>query len=123
MAKAYSDDLRRKVLEQYEQGGGTFEDVAERFCVSVSWAKKISASHIRTGKMERPRGGKPGRKSKVTLEINEFLRASVAAQSDLTLVELKSAVHDEKQVDLSIGWLWESLRRLGLSFKKNSTRH
>ena len=123
MAKAYSDDLRRKMLEVHERGEGTLEDLAERFCVSLGWASKVSATYSRTGQMERPRGGKRGRKSKVTAEIDEFLRAAVAAKSDLILEELKALLYEKKQFRISIGWLWAALRRLGLSLKKNSARH
>lgn len=123
MAKAYSDDLRRKVLEAHELGEGTLEDLAGRFRVSLTWTKKISATYGRTGNMERPAGGKPGRKSKVTPEIDGFLQTAVAAQSDLTLAELKARLHQEKQMEISIGWLWGTLQRLKLRFKKNSPRH
>jgi len=42
MPEAYSNDLRRKLLEAYEEGQGTLEELAERFSVSEGWAKKIS---------------------------------------------------------------------------------
>ena len=122
MAKAYSDDLRRKLLEAHEEGEGTLEDLAERFRVSLAWARKISGIYTRTGKMERPPGGKRGRVSKVTPEIDEFLRKAVSAQADLTLGELQLRLYQEKQLKISIGWLWGVLRRLGLRLKKNSSR-
>ena len=59
MPEAYSNDLRRKLLEAYEEGQGTLEELAERFSVSEGWAKKISAVYNRTQKMERPAGAKP----------------------------------------------------------------
>ena len=118
MAKAYSDDLRRKLLEAHDEGEGTLEDLAERFRVSVSFAGKISAVYSRTGKMERPPGGKRGRVSKVTKEIEDYLRAAVTAQADLTLAELQLRLYQEKQLEISIGWLWGVLRRLGLRLKK-----
>ena len=34
MARPYSDDLRRKILETYAQGEVTLEQLAERFRVS-----------------------------------------------------------------------------------------
>ena len=49
MAKAYSDDLRRRVLEAHERGEGTLEELAERFSVSLGWVGKISAAYTRTG--------------------------------------------------------------------------
>ena len=53
MAKAYRDDLRRKFLLAYDEGAGTLEELAERFVVSLGWAKKISAQRNRTGQAER----------------------------------------------------------------------
>ena len=49
MAKPYTDDLRRKFLLAYDQGEETLEELADRFLVSVGWAKKISAQRNRTG--------------------------------------------------------------------------
>ena len=43
MAKAYSDDLRRKFIEAHQQGEGSLEVLAQRFHVSVGWAKNVSA--------------------------------------------------------------------------------
>ena len=73
--------------------------------------------------MERPTGAKRGRKSKVTPKIDGFLQAAVAAQADLTLAELKERLFQEKKLEISIGWLWSTLKRLGLRFNKNSPRH
>jgi transposase-like protein len=53
MPRPYSDDLRRKILQAYEQGNQTREQVAERFRVSVGFVKKIRRQQLRTGQMER----------------------------------------------------------------------
>jgi len=71
MAKAYSDDLRRKLLEAHQQGEESLEELAERFCVSVGWAKKISALFGSTGRMERPPSGPRGPRSKITPEVQQ----------------------------------------------------
>lgn len=122
MPEAYSNDLRRKLLEAYESGQGTLEELAERFSVSEGWAKKISATYNRTQKMERPAGAKRGRESRVTAEVEEYLRKVVTSKPDSTLEELRTRLNQDKQVQISIGWLWLVLRRLGLRFKKNSAR-
>ena len=44
MARAYSDDLRRKVLSAYGAGKGTMRELAERFDVSYGWVLKIAAA-------------------------------------------------------------------------------
>ena len=74
MVKAYSDDLRRKVLEAHAAGEGILKELAERFRVSVGWVCKISAALGKTGKMERQPGAKRGRVSKVTPEIESFIK-------------------------------------------------
>ena len=122
MPKPYSDDLRRKILERHQQGEETLEDLAYRFSVSLAWAKKISASYTRTGAMERPRPARPGRKSKVTPEIDAFVRQAVKAQPDLTLAELQGKLHQDQQFDFSLGSLWSLLHRLNLRLKKNRSR-
>lgn len=122
MARPYSDDLRRKLLEAHQDGEGTLEELAEQFRVSAAWARKISACFHRTGKMERPVGKRRGRPSKVTAEVDEFLKAAIAQQSDLTLAELQLRLRQERQLEISIGWLWHTLGRLGLRLKKNASR-
>ena len=123
MAKAYSDDLRRKLLEAHDAGEGTLEELAERFRVSVGWAVKISAARRKTGKMERQPGAKPGRVSKVTPEVQSFLNDAVKSRPDATLAELQLRLWEERHLEIGIGWLWTVLKRMGLRYKKNPTRH
>ena len=122
MPKAYSDDLRRKVLERYQLGEDTLEDLADRFSVSLGWVKKISAALTRTGQMERPRPARVGRKSKATPEVDAFVREAVGAQPDLTLAELQLALYQQKRFQISIVSVWNLLRRLNLRLKKNHSR-
>jgi hypothetical protein len=55
MAKSYGDDLRRKLLQAYDRGEGTLEQLAGRFSVSVPWAWKISAQRKRSFQGKRHR--------------------------------------------------------------------
>jgi transposase len=118
MARAYSNDLRRKLLEAHEQGKGTLEQLAEKFGVSLGYAKKISATLGRTGRMERieQRHGRIGR---VTPLVQERLRELLRRQPDLTLAELQRQLREQMQVTLSIRWLWVVLHRMKLRLKKN----
>jgi transposase len=119
MARAYSDDLRRKLLEAHEQGEGSLPELAKRFRVSVGWAEKISASLHRTGKTERPAGNKRGRKSRITAEVIEYLRSRVKEQPDRTLVELQEDLRNSQDLEIGITWLWTVLKQLGLRLKKS----
>lgn len=119
MAKAYSDDLRRKLLEAHQQGEGSLEQLAVRYRVSVSWAKRISMTLGRTGRMERPPGGPRGPRSKLTPEVQKQLRVWIAAQSDLTLAEIQKRLQRELRLPVSIGRLWGVLQEMGLRLKKS----
>ena len=51
MAKSYSDDLRRRILEAYAQGEGTQAQLALRFRVSLGYVEKIRGQQRGTGQM------------------------------------------------------------------------
>jgi transposase len=119
MARAYSDDLRRKLLEAHERGEGSLAILAKRFGVSEGWAYKISAARSRTGKKERPPGGKRGRKSRITVEVVAYLRSRVKEQPDRTLVELQQDLRENRHIEIGITWLWMVLREMGLRLKKS----
>ena len=118
MAKAYSNDLRRKLLEAYDRGEGSVPELAERFGVSTPWAWKISAQRRRTGQMERVEQ-RYGPRSKVTGAVGEQLRNWIGEQPDLTLQELQQRLWKARRVSLSIGRLWGVLRELRLPLKKS----
>jgi transposase len=119
MARAYSDYFRCKFLEAHEQGEGSLAQLAERFHVSVGWAMKVSATLSRTGKKERPPGGKRGPKSRISLEAAAYLRSRVKDQPHRTLAELREDLRRDKSVEIGITQLWVVLGRMGLRPKKN----
>lgn len=121
MARAYSDDLRRKLLEAYQAGEGSLAVLAARFRVSVGWAEKIWAALVRTGRMERPPGEKRGRRSRITAEALAYLAARVKAQPDRTLEKLREDLEEEHGIVIGITQLWVILKRMGLRFKKSQS--
>jgi len=118
MAQAYSNDLRRKLLEAHEQGRGTLEELAEEFGVSLGYAKKISAALRRTGRMERIEQ-RHGRINQVTPLVQERLREWLRQQPDRTLAELQRQLREQMHVSLSIPRLWVVLRQMKLRLKKS----
>jgi len=118
MAGAYSNDLRRKFLQAYEKGKGTLAELAERFEVSVGWAKKISARRTRTGQIERP-PWRRGPQSRVTPAVEDWMQAQIQRQPDVTLMELQQQLQQAHGLRLSIGRLWLALQQMGLRLKKS----
>jgi transposase len=121
MGKPYGDDLRRKFLAAYDQGDATLKEVADRFLVSLGWAKKVSAQRKRTKKAERV-PHQPGRKPRVGKELHPQVQAWVQAQPDLTLAEVQAKVQREAGISLSVPQVWHLLDKLGLRLKKVAPR-
>jgi transposase len=118
MAKAYSDDLRRKLLEAHDRGEGSLRQLAKRFGVSVAWAWKISRQRRRTGQMERVEQ-RHGPRSRLTPAVQARLRELVRQQPDATLVELQQRLWASERLRVSFQHLWRVLQKMGLGLKKN----
>ena len=118
MAKAYSDDLRRKLLQAHDRGEGSLRELAMRFGVSVPWAWKISRQRRRTGQMERVQQ-RHGPRSRITVEVQASLRGLVQQQPDATLVELQQRLWASQRIRISFQHLWRVLQTMGLRLKKS----
>jgi transposase len=118
MATAYSDDLRRKLLEAHQRKEGSLSQLAQRFSVSHGWALKISSQLHRTGKMDRA-ARRRGPASKVTAGIQQELKDWIAKQTDLTLAELQLRLQEQHQLEISLSRLWTVLKGIGLRLKKS----
>ena len=115
MGRAYSMDLRARVLAACE-AGLTSRAGAQQYRVSRAWVDRLKQRRRETGEIGpcRPRRFKPS----VLAEHMEQLRALVAAQPDRTLVELRAALG----VSCSLIAVWRALRRLELTRKKRPVR-
>lgn len=118
MAKAFSDDLRRRFLSAYERGEETLEELAERFMVSLAFGKKLRSQFRRTGQMERTeqRRGTP---RKLLEEHREQLRRWLDAVPDLTLEQLREKLKQEQGLSISRAQVARSLKQMGLKLKKS----
>ena len=112
--KAYSMDLRERVVAACDEGGATREQVAARFSVSVRWVRDLLTRRRQTGSIAPgPRGG--GRASAFDDAAAARLRAAVRADDDATLEELGRAAG----VVCSAAAVYRALRRLGITRKKS----
>lgn len=116
--KAYSLDLRERVVTAYEDGIETIREVAEQFLVSESFIKKMLAKKRRTDSLA-PRGHGGGQPKKLSAGHCKWLLKTVLATPDITLSELQTTLLMEKRIVVSVPTLWRELRRLDLRRKKN----
>lgn len=119
MARAYSDDLRRKFLVAYERGRESLQQLSERFEVSLPYAKKIRQQLLRTGKMERVGQSRYGPVSRVTAAAESWLQNRVGATPDATLAELRQELESELGIKISRSHLGRWLDRMQLRLKKS----
>ena len=118
MPRAYSNDLRQKVLEAHAAGKGSMRELAESFGVSLGWVEKISRQRRQSGQMERVEQ-RHGPLSRVTEAMEASLREQVRQVPDRTLLELQRVVREAHGVELSLTQMWRVLQRMGLPLKKS----
>ena len=110
---AYSQDLRKRILETVERGEGSLRQIARRFLVSLSFITRLLQRYRSTGSPEpKPHGG--GHPAALGPQDMERLRELVAKQPDATLEELRARLG----VACSHMAISRALRKLGLSRKK-----
>lgn len=109
MGKAYSQDLRDRVMAARDRGIET-KEVADLFHVSPSWVRRVMQRRREHGETRpRPRGGV----TVVKVDLRR-LRELVAEQPDATVSELHARLGNAcgaSAVDMA-------LRRLQLTLKK-----
>jgi transposase len=115
--KAYSLDLRLRVLSAALRGDRTIPEVAELFGVSTTFVNKLLRLH-RSGSdlAPRPHGG--GHVPRLQARHHKLLRAAVAANNDTTLGELREHLEARARVTVSEATVSRALKALGLSRKK-----
>ncbi len=116
MAKPYSEDLRRRVVEAID-GGATIPDAAEQCGVSISSVVRFLKLHRDTGSVSAAKFG--GYKEFVLAAHEEVVRNLIAEQPDITLAELKIRLA-KKKVSVGKSAISRFLIHLKLRFKKKS---
>src|SRR3954447_6216790 len=116
MARAYSQDLRDRVIDA-ALAGLPARRAAGRFRIgiatAIAWVSRARQSGERTAR----RQGQP-RRSKLDPHC-AFLLGLIKARPDMTLVEMQKQLAAERNVQVSIGTIWTVLDRCGLTFKKS----
>jgi transposase len=116
MGEAYSEDLRQRILRAVDKGLAV-RQVAGLFEVSTSFIYKALIRRRTTGETgARARGGRVAKKR---VGHHEALLERVRLEPDITLSELQEWLLKTFGVSSSIGGLWNTFNKLGLSFKKN----
>ncbi len=108
-----SIDLRKRIVETYDRGEGTREQVAHRFQVSLGMVKKLLAQRRKTGSIHA-RHHLAGRKKLIFGIHRKAIRHHLKAKPDMTLRELRSAL----ELNCTLPAIHYVLVKMGLTYKK-----
>ena len=113
--RAYSEDLRIRVIRAVEEDGDSARGAGRRYGVSESAAVKWVSRFKQDGSISAHKTGRP-RGLKV-MAYRDFLVA-LMKDRDNTLDELQSALLEQHGMYASRALLWRFVHDEGLSYKK-----
>ncbi|MEO0537461.1 MAG: transposase [Cyanobacteria bacterium P01_A01_bin.123] len=100
LMKAYSSDLRSRIVKTYESETISQRALAQRFCVATSFVQKILKQYRETGSLApKPHGG--GHRAKLNGAQELILAELVEAKNDATLLELAELLAERTQLSVS----------------------
>jgi transposase len=119
---ALSMDLRLRIVKAYLSGEGSYSELAARFDVGEASISRLLRRHRERGDVQRyPRGG--GVPHKISPERYSELRRLIALQPDRTVDQLCHCWHAYHGVLLSRSAMQRTLKRAGMTWKKNGFVH
>jgi transposase len=113
---AYSEDLRKKIVEAKQRGMPTIE-VARTFGVGISSVKRY-AKTAREGGSLRPKRS-PGRPPKTDERARRLLEADLQQRPAVTLSERREYLRSVAGLRVSESTISRLLKRMGWSRKKD----
>jgi transposase len=114
--KAYSIDLRQKIIDVYEQEEISQRQLAQRFCVALSFVVKLLRQYRATGKIA-PKPFNGGVKLKLSPENLMVLADLIKNNNDATLEELCQMLQEKIGVKISRATMGRMTQRLKLTVK------
>ncbi len=116
--KAYSIDLRQKIVEAYERGNISQRQLAQQFNVALSFIEKLLKQYRETGSVA-PKLRTQQTPTKLNQEQLDLLKQLVEANNDATLDELRFELAQKTGVLIGRSTVERMLKKLDLSVKKN----
>jgi transposase len=115
MARAYSQDLRDRVIDAAFSGKsvrGSADHFGIGAATAIVWVRRARETGDRTAHKQ---GGHPGGKLD---PHRDFLLGLIEKTPDVTISELLERLAEERGVKAARSTLWTFLDRCGLTFKK-----
>ena len=115
--KAYSVDLRQKIVDAYNQREGSQRQLARRFRVSLTFIENLLKRYRTDGTVEPRRHG-GGQVAKLNREQEAVVATLVEENNDAILVELCEQLEQRIDVRISRATMGRYVQKLKLTRKK-----
>ena len=114
--KAYSLDLRQRIINAHKNKENSLRQLASRFKVSLNFVQKLIRRYHNEGTLEpKPHGG--GSVAKLANHLS-VVQQLVEEDNDATLAELCERIEQRTGVKVSQSTLFRVLQKLELTRKK-----
>lgn len=117
--KAYSLDLRQKIVDAYAEGNLSQRQLAKQFRVALSFVEKLLKQHRETGNIA-PKKRLNQTPTKLNDEQLKVLEQLVEEHNDATLEELRALLEQKTGVCIGRSTVDRMLSKLDLTVKKNT---
>jgi transposase len=120
--KAYSLDLRQKIIDAHAEGNLSQRQLAKQFRVALSFIEKLVKQYRQTDSIG-PKQRTQQTPTKLNASQLATLEELVRQNNDATLSELRILLHEQTGVWIGISTVDRMLKKLNITFKKkHSTR-
>jgi transposase len=117
MPRAYSEDLRRRVVADVDKGL-SIRTVADKYSVSPSFVSKITCRWRQEGSVSPRRIG--GYRPHALKAHAAYVRGKLLEDKGITLAQLRDWIEETLGVHVHISSVDRFIRSLGYSYKKNT---
>lgn len=121
MPKPYSNDLRKKVIEEIQEETHSKLEIAKRFRISKSFIYSLWSRYKATGSYEaKPMGNTTP--PKVDEKGSDHVKEWLANEPDLTLDELCDKYDEHFGTRMGRSSMNRALKRMNMTYKKKPLR-
>lgn len=121
MPKPYSHDLRKKVIEEIQEGLYSKPEIAQRFRISSSFIYNLWSRYETTGCYKaKPMGNTTP--PKVDETGSDHIKEWLANEPDLTLNELCDKYDEHFGITMGKSSMDRALKRMNITYKKKPLR-
>ena len=121
MTAAVSKEVREKIVQAYNKGGRTQQEISEIFGVSLSSVQKYLKKYRETGDLEPCK--QPGRPPTITDSELQLIKEIVETNPDGRLIDYRDELYRRTNISVTFATIHNACNELNLRRKKRVFTH